>query len=87
MIYHRMTSLHQETHNQLQKKPCFTENKGNLLLNEVIIDVTEHKNHNIFEIGVEVAVDINPVEALQLLSNLKKYKLNKLCVINLKEGP
>ena len=35
--------------------------------------------------GIHVAVDVDPAEALKLLSNLKKYKVNRLCVTNLKE--
>ena len=63
----------------------FTENDGDMLLdnndnnNTVVID------NSMSEVGVEVEVDVDPAEALKYLSNLKKYRVNRLCVENLKE--
>lgn len=48
-------------------------------------DGVEDNNVSIPHPDINLDKDVYPVEALKLLSNLKKYKVNKLCIDDLKE--
>ena len=56
-----------------------------MLLEDHTQDDTTNNDQTMSEAGVEVEVDIDPAVALKSLSNLKKYRINRLCVENLKE--
>ena len=56
-----------------------------MLLEEDTTDDSENNHRTISDVGFEVEVDTDPAEALASLSSLKKYRINRLCVENLKE--
>ena len=70
---------------QFLDNDIFTEQGEDMLLEDDTTDDSENNHRAISEVGVEVEVDTDPAEALKSLSNLKKYRIKRLCVENLKE--